>query len=80
MMQIKRARQQHAGEWVAMRVTRTGAADVPLEGDVVAHAPDRRALHDMARRFRANNPEARIFIFFAGDPIPKGLAVSLASR
>jgi len=79
-MRIKRARQLHAGEWVAMRVTRTSAADVPLEGDVVAHAVDRRALHDIVRRFRVNNPKARIFIFFAGDPIPKGLAVSLACR
>ena len=78
-MQVKRARRRYAGEWVAMRVTRTNAADGPLEGKVVAHGADRKALHEMARHFRSRNPNARVLIFFAGDPIPEGLAVSLAS-
>jgi hypothetical protein len=52
---------------------------VPVEGEVVAHAADRRALHESARRFRASHPDVRTFIFFAGDAIPEGLAVSLAS-
>ena len=79
-MNIKTARRRYAGEWVAVRVTRADRADVPLEGDVVAHATDRRVLHKMARDFRAGHPDARVFILFAGDPIPAGLAVSLAAR
>jgi hypothetical protein len=63
-----------------MRVTRVDRADVPLAGDVIARAADRRALYQTARRFRAAHPDARLFIFFAGDPIPEGLAVSLVAR
>jgi len=79
-MTIAAARRKFAGEWVAMQVTRTNHADVPVAGQVVAHAVDRSALHEMARSFRADHPDARVFIFFAGDPIPEGLAVSLATR
>lgn len=79
-MDIKAARRQFGGEWVAVRVTRLDRADVPVEGGVVAHATYRRALHEIARGFRAGHPDARVFIFFAGDPIPEGLAVSLAAR
>ncbi|HXQ21734.1 MAG TPA: hypothetical protein VN812_08670 [Candidatus Acidoferrales bacterium] len=79
-MDIKAARRRYAGEWVAVRVTRVDRADVPLEGDVVAPATDRRALHEMARDLRAGHPDARVFILFAGDPIPAGLVISLAAR
>ncbi len=79
-MDIKAARRRYAGEWVAVRVTKVDRADVPVEGDIVAHATERSALHELARGFRAGHPDARVFIFFAGDPIPEGLAVSLAAR
>ena len=51
-----------------------------LATQLPTHAADRSALHEMARSFRADHPDARVFIFFAGDPIPEGLAVSLATR
>jgi hypothetical protein len=78
-MEIEAARKRYSGEWVAMRVTRVDRADVPVQGEVVAHASDRSELHDMARIFRAAHLDARLFIFFAGDPIPEGLAVSLGA-
>lgn len=79
-MQTRTVFRRYPGEWVAMRVTRVDRADVPVEGELVAHATERRALHAMARRFRADHPDARVFIFFAGNPIPEGLAVSLVAR
>lgn len=74
------ARQRFQGQWVAMQIARADRADVPVEGEVIAHARERRALHEKARAFRSTHPAARLFIFFAGDPIPEGLAVSLANR
>jgi len=78
-MTIQAARRKYLGEWIAVQVTRVDRTDVPVEGDVVAHASDRNTLHEMARTFRATHRDARVFIFFAGDPIPEGLAVSLAT-
>jgi len=63
-----------------MRVLRTNRYDVPLAGDVVVHARDRRAFDQQERTYRTAHPGERLFVFFAGEPIPEGLAVCLATR
>jgi hypothetical protein len=70
---------KYPNEWVALHVRRTDEFDVPVEGEIVAHGKDRRSLHEQARAYRDAHPRAHLFIFFAGDPIPQGLSVCLAS-
>ena len=55
-------------------------ADVPLAGQVITHSPDKQEVYKAVKAYLAQHPTARIFIFFAGDPIPEGMGVALALR
>lgn len=78
-MTVSEARHRYRDEWVALRVLRTNRYDVPLAGDVVVHARDRGVFDQEERAYRMAHPEQRLFVFFAGEPIPEGLAVCLAT-
>lgn len=67
-------------EWVAAEVTRVDKADVPMAGVLLTHSPDKRQVYQMVKAYLAEHPGARVFIFFAGEPIPEGVGVALALR
>jgi hypothetical protein len=79
-MTIAAIRATFPDEWVAAEVTKVDKADVPLAGMLLTHSPDKHQVYQAVKAYRAQHPAARIFIFFTGDPIPKGVEVALALR
>ncbi len=76
-MLVTTARRKYRDEWVALRVRSTDRVDVPVEGEVVLHAHDRSTFEEHEQAYRAAHPLERLYVFFAGDPIPEGLGVCL---
>ena len=80
IMRIATIRETFADEWVAAEVLRVDKADVPLAGQVITHSPDKQEVYKAVKAYLVQYPTARLFIFFAGDPIPEGVGVALALR
>jgi len=69
---LERVKQQFAGQWLAFLVTQETPTG-ELEGQLIAHNPDRRELH---RELRERKVE-RVYITFAGPVVKPGYAVIL---
>ena len=80
VMKIAAIREAYTDEWVAAEVLRVDKADVPLAGQVIRHSPDKQEVYKAVKAYLVQYPTARMFIFFAGDPIPEGVGVALALR
>jgi hypothetical protein len=80
IMKIAVIRKAFADEWVAAEVLRVDKADVPLAGQVITHSPDKQEVYKAVKAYLVQYPKARVFIFFAGNPIPEGVGVALALR
>jgi hypothetical protein len=80
VMKITAIREAYTDEWVAAEVLRVDKADVPLAGQVITHSPDKQEVYQAVKAYLVQYPTARMFIFFAGDPIPEGVGVALALR
>jgi hypothetical protein len=74
-IKIVTMRTTFSDEWVAAEVTKVDKADVPIAGVVLAHSPNKQAVHQTVKAYLAQHPAARLFIFFTGDPIPQGVAL-----
>jgi len=79
-MKIIAIRETFVDEWVAAEVTKVDKADVPLAGEVITHSPDKQEVYQAVKAYLAQDPTARTFIFFTGEPIPEGVGVALALR
>ena len=80
ILKIGAIREAFTDEWVAAEVLRVDKADVPLAGQVITHSPDKQEVYKAVKAYLRQYPKARMFIFFAGDPIPEGVGVALALR
>jgi len=80
VMKIAAIRETFVDKWVAAEVLRVDKADVPLAGQVITHIPDKQEVYKAVKAYLRQYPTARMFIFFAGDPIPDGVGVALALR
>lgn len=79
-MTIATIRETFPDEWVAAEVKQVDKADAPLAGVIITHSSDKYQVYQTVKAYRAQYPATRIFIFFAGDPIPEGVEVALALR
>jgi hypothetical protein len=77
-MKIEAIRETFLDEWVAVQVTKTDKADVPLAGTILTHSADKNGVYQAVQAYRGQHPAARIFLFFTGDPMPEGVEVALA--
>ena len=77
-MSIAAMRAAFPDEWVAAEVTKVDRADVPLAGVILMHSHKKAAVYQSAKAHLARHPTARLFLFFAGDPIPIGVGVAFA--
>lgn len=77
-MTITTMRAVFADQWVAAKVHKTSKANIPLTGEIISHSPEKRTVYTAAETYRVHHPEARVFIFFTGDPIPEGVEAMLA--
>lgn len=59
-------------EWLLIRVTKTDRYNVPLEGVVLFHSPDRDEIVKVD-----DGLEGDILVDYSGDPVPKGWEVLL---
>ena len=69
--------QRYPDEWVLMEITRDAREHERVAGHLVAHSPDRAALDEPYRRFRAEHQRARLYEFYTGALLPEGVAAIL---
>ena len=76
-LKITQIIEKHPDEWVVAEVLKVDKAEVPVAGRVLYHGYEKEHIFESARRYQDQNPKAKPFIFFTGDPIPEGIKVAL---
>ncbi|MGH7962493.1 MAG: hypothetical protein ACRERD_11820 [Candidatus Binatia bacterium] len=71
-------REAFTDEWVAAKVLTVNRANAPVTGELILHSPEKQAVYKAAKTYLARYPQARVFIFFTGDPIPEDVEAMLA--
>jgi hypothetical protein len=61
-------------------VTKVNKTDVPVAGKLITHSPDKNQVYQTVKVYLAQHPATRVFVFFAGDPIPEGVEVAFGVR
>ena len=69
-VRLEQIKQEYAGQWVAFLVTEERATG-ELLGQLIAHDPDRRQLHQELRKKSVE----RAYVTFAGPVVRPGYAV-----
>jgi hypothetical protein len=77
-MSIAAMRTAYVDEWVAAQVTQVDRVNVPVAGVMLIHSPEKTVVYRYAKEYLAHQPTTRLYIFFAGDPIPEGVGVVFA--
>lgn len=72
---IKTIRRTYPDRWVVVQVTRVSRSHQALSGRVLAHSPDEDEITREAVRARTERPDAHLWTFYTGDPIPPGMIV-----
>jgi hypothetical protein len=67
-------------QWVVVEVTRASRSRGPLSGRVLAHSPDEDEITREAIKAAEDHPEAHLWTFYTGDPIPEGVVVVFGYR
>lgn len=74
---VAEVERKYPDEWVLLQITRDHRDHPRLTGRLLGHSPDRGALDDPYRRFRAETPSARVYEFFTGALVEEGVAAVL---
>jgi len=77
-MKITAMREAFADEWVAAKVRTVNRANAPVTGEIISHSPEKQVVYKETKAYLARYPQARVFIFFTGDPLPEGVEAMLA--
>jgi hypothetical protein len=64
-------------QWVVVEVTRASSSRGPLAGRVLAHSPTEEEITREAVKARKERPQAQLWTFYTGEPIPEGVTVIL---
>lgn len=72
-MPITDIRKQFPDEWVSAQITDVDDENLPTTGIVLYHSPDKLTVFQAVKMHRSQYPKDRLYTFFAGDVIPKGL-------
>lgn len=70
---IEATKERYANEWLAIEITAEERGE-PTEGRLLAHSPDREALHQALMRLSPREA----YIVFAGPLVPEGHAFILS--
>lgn len=76
-LSIAKIRELYKDQWLAVLLTKVDRYDNPLKGEVVVHAKTSDELYGQAKQYRLENPQAKLYTFFAGYYIPEGMVVVL---
>ena len=75
---ISTIEQENPDQWVVVEVSRLGAAHQPLAGRVLACSPDEDEITGETVRIGRERPDALLYTFYTGEPIPPGMILILA--
>jgi len=70
VLTLEEMKRQYHGQWLAVKVAARDDAGQPVRGIVVAHRPTRLEVSEAVKAQR------HVCLFYAGDPIPKGYALT----
>lgn len=73
-LKIAEVMQKYDGQWVVVKVTKVDKYDNPLRGQVLFHGTDQDKVYGDGRNYQNAHPKTDLFYFYAGDPIPPGMA------
>jgi hypothetical protein len=65
----------YPNQWVTVEVTRHRPSRGPLDGGVLAYAPDEKEITRAAVQSRQEHPDALLWTFYTGARIPEGITV-----
>jgi hypothetical protein len=70
-MDIKKLKEKHKGEWLAIEVTKLNELNEPVEGKLLLHDGDHDRVWD---KLPIDNKD--VYITYAGPPLEKGHAAA----
>jgi len=79
IMFVREIERLYPYEWVVMEVTHHARRDESTRGRLIAHSPDRDAVHADHLRFGREHPDAITYVFYttpSADP-PEGVSFVL---
>ena len=77
ILTIEELGNKYPDEWICIEVIKEGEDSQPTAGRLIAHGAEKKEVIQAASRFRRQNPQARGYVFFTGELIPKGTVVIL---
>ena len=77
VLSIEQIEQEYEGQWVIVEETHWNKKGRALAGRVVAHSIDEETVVEFGIRYGKDHPDARLFLFYAGEKIPEGCVVLL---
>lgn len=67
--------ERYPNEWVAVHVTKQDSDGFALDGNVVAHHPNRTVFHERVRSYKRAHKGTFLYLFYTGDIVPPGWGV-----
>jgi hypothetical protein len=74
-LKIAEIEEKYDGQWVVVEITKVDKYQNPLRGRLLFHSQDEAEVTREGRKYRDSHPAAKLYYFYAGDPIPKGVGV-----
>ncbi|MCS7264670.1 MAG: hypothetical protein NZ805_07540 [Armatimonadetes bacterium] len=74
---IEQIRKRFSNEWLLIKVTKHDRNGLPLEGILLFHSPDRKALNEKILQLRREGEKGELMSWFAGPLVPEGWEVVL---
>jgi len=75
---ISTIEREYPDQWVVVEVTRVNRGHRPVAGRLLARSADEDEITRETIRAREECPEALLWTFYTGDPIPEGMIVIFA--
>lgn len=72
---ISTIERDYPDQWVVIEVSRENRYYQAIAGRLLAHSPDEDEITREAVRLREQHPDADLFTFYTGEPIPPGMIV-----
>ena len=77
---IPKIREEFQDEWVVVQITKKDNYEVPAAGVVLFHGSNQDEVYRRGSEHRKKNPESKLYLFYTGDLVPKGMGVMLGIR
>jgi hypothetical protein len=74
-IKISEIEQKYDGQWVVVEITKVDKYKNPLRGRVLFHGTDQENVYGQGPKYRKAHPEVKLYYFYAGEPIPRGMGV-----